>query len=473
MASSLRARRRPLAAAPLVLLVSVALLALLAAPAPAATPISAAHVDAQGVRQYWTPARMKAAEPLDGAPASQQPTGGAGGESGPAVAIDPVTPGSPQTPQLERGVVSADASPSASASSYTRTEVSDPAAASVRAHGKVFLTIKGGSEAGDYVCSGTAVNSNNGSVVMSAGHCVYDTDGGGYATNWLFVPGYKNGQAPYGQWPAVKLSSPSKWRQSGDSSYDLGAVQVAENGSGQTLNDVVGGTGIAFNQPRQQNYSDFGYPAVQPPLEFNGQREFRCDSPLGGSDNVGSGPETMWIGCDMTAGSSGGGWVAKGDLLSLNSYDYCDPTGLICQQRLYGPYFGDTAKQLYKSIAGEATYCKNKKVTLLGTGGADKLTGTDGKDVIAGLGGKDVIKAKGGKDTICGNGGADKAEGGDGQDKIAGGGGNDKLKGGDGKDEVDGGDGNDSLHGNAGKDSCNGGKGHDSAHGCEKRKNIP
>ncbi len=46
----------------------------------------------------------------------------------------------------------------------------------------------------------------------------------------------------------------------------------------------------------------FGYPAVQPPLEFNGLREFRCDSPLGGTDDPpGSGPDTMWIGCDMTA----------------------------------------------------------------------------------------------------------------------------------------------------------------------------
>ncbi len=472
-------------------LLALTLLFLCAGSARAAGPVATAHVDPQGVRGYWTPARMRAAQPLDPPEAAASGGGGASADTGPPSSVDAVAPGSAQTPQVERGVVATQASAPATASRYTRTEVADPAAESVRAHGKVFLTIAGGSEAGDYVCSGTAVNSNNGSVVISAGHCVYDTAGGGYAKNWLFVPGYKDGQAPYGAWPAVKLSSPSAWRKGANSSYDLGAVKVSENGSGETLNDVVGGTGIAFNQPRQQNYSDFGYPAIAPPAAFNGEREFRCDSPLGGSDNPpGSGPNTMWIGCDMTAGSSGGGWIANGNLLSVNSYDYCI-AGTLCQKRLYGPYLDDTAKQLYKSIAGAATYCQGKKVTILGTGGADTLVGTSGKDVIAGEGGKDTIKGKGGKDTICGNGGADtlkgakgadrihggggadRIKGGKGKDEIAGGGDGDTIKGGSGKDELDGGGGDDSLHGNAGKDKCDGGKGHDKAYSCHKRENIP
>ncbi len=97
-------------------------------------------------------------------------------------------------------------------------------------------------------------------------------------TNFLFVPGYKNGTAPFGEWPAVKLASPDGWRASSNSSYDFSAAQVATNGSGASLNDVVGGRGIAFNQARKQNYSSFGYPAQQPPLEFDGRREFRCNS---------------------------------------------------------------------------------------------------------------------------------------------------------------------------------------------------
>ena len=438
-------------------------LALLAAAlfgaAPAAAGDAGADVDAVapgGVRDYWTAGRMEAATPLD--PVSEQLGGeqpqpaGATATTGAPSVVAPLAPGSEAgtVAELERGTTA-----SAPRAGYTRSEVADPTAEGVRAQGKVFLTVPKGPEAGDYVCSGTALNSANHSVVWTAGHCAYDTDGG-YVTNFLFVPGYDNGLKPFGEWPAVKLASPDEWRQNGNSSYDFSAAEVKPNVAGETLNEVVGGRGIGFNQPRSQSYASFGYPAEQPPLEFNGLREFRCDSGLGGADDPpGSGPNTMWIGCDMTGGSSGGGWIVNGTLLSVNSYSYCDITGALCEKRLYGPYLNDTAKKLFEQISGAATYCGNDKVTMLGTGGADKLTGTGGKDVIDGGGGKDKIDGKGGKDKICGAGGADTLKGGDGKDKLYGAGDGDTLKGGDGSD------------------SCNGGDGHDTAKSCEERKSIP
>src|SRR5205823_4621286 len=53
--------------------------------------------------------------------------------------------------------------------------------------GKIFFT-KGGQE---YVCSGTVVAAANKSVVWTAGHCVEEH--GKVHTNWIFVPGYRNG----------------------------------------------------------------------------------------------------------------------------------------------------------------------------------------------------------------------------------------------------------------------------------------
>ena len=44
----------------------------------------------------------------------------------------------------------------------------------------------------DYVCSGTALLSGNKSVVWTAGHCVNEGPGD-FATNWEFVPAYKDG----------------------------------------------------------------------------------------------------------------------------------------------------------------------------------------------------------------------------------------------------------------------------------------
>jgi hypothetical protein len=61
----------------------------------------------------------------------------------------------------------------------------------------------------------------------------------------------------------------------------------------------------------------------------------------------------MGIGCDMTGGSSGGGWVtdpsAAGYLNGLNSYKYSNQPNV-----MYGPYFGDTIKALYEAAASEA-----------------------------------------------------------------------------------------------------------------------
>jgi Ca2+-binding RTX toxin-like protein len=441
------------------------LAALLVLLVPAAAPAAESQrVEADGVRDYWTAKRMRAADPMPApepvplAAPDADAKGKAQAVAGVPTLVEPIRPGSKKDPEVEEQELSgAGADAEAAKASYTRAEVTDPAAENVRMHGKVFFTVSGGTSPGDYVCSGTALNSNNGSIVWTAAHCVWDTFGGGYASNWLFVPAYSSGSSPFGEWPAEELSSPSQWRSDADSSYDFSAARVAKNASGQTLTEVVGGRGIGFNQGRDHQYTSYGYPAKPPPIEFaSGAREFYCESPLGGTDNPpGSGPNTNWIGCDMTGGSSGGGWISGGTLLSVNSYSYCDVTGTLCEERLYGPYLDDVAKQLYEEISGEAQFCQDKKVTITGTGAADDLVGTDGKDVIDGLGGNDKINGKGGNDIVCGGGGSDQIKGKGGKDKVSGDGGDDKLKGGDGKD------------------TCNGGKGDDSGKSCETEKKIP
>ena len=236
-----------------------------------------------------------------------------------------------------------------------RDEIADPADPAYAAHGKIFFTIERGSEAGDYVCSGTAVNSRNRSLVWTAGHCIYDYEQsgpGGFSSNFVFVPGYKEGVAPYGEWPAKKLGTTAGWKSEGNIRSDLGAAVVTRDATGRKLADVVGATGIGFSQPRAQTLQAFGYPAEQPPLEFTGEREFRCTGrPFGVDRPAGtSGPPTIGIECDMTAGSSGGGWVGgttKPILLSVTSYGY--PTE---PDRLFGPYMSAEAKDLYKLVRG-------------------------------------------------------------------------------------------------------------------------
>ena len=109
------------------------------------------------------------------------------------------------------------------------------------------------------------------------------------------------------------------------------------------LTDVVGGRNIAFNTARNQTYASHGYPAAPP---FNGQRLWVCTSPLV-YDDTSANPPTMGIDCDMTGGSSGGGWIAGGSVVSVNSYGYTTLPNV-----MFGPYQGSVAQSLYTQAAG-------------------------------------------------------------------------------------------------------------------------
>ena len=331
------------------MLASIATTAIALAWAPGASARTVAEPAGERpaeVRDYWTPSRMLAAREMQ-APESELPaTRQSGGEYDADAASYLPPAGAPAA--MRSG------SPGGSARTITvgvdRREVTDPAATDVRMHGKVFFTITAGPQAGDRVCSGTAVNSRNRSVVWTAGHCVFDLDSGSsFATNWIFVPGYSAEGAPYGEWPAKRLATTSGWKGSANFRYDVGAAVVTKNAEGERLQDVVGARGIGFDQPRDQRYSAYGYPAVGNPIEFTGDREYRCVSDNEGSDApVGSGPPTMVIACDMLGGASGGGWIARKTLLSVTSYGY-----LIEPNRLFGPYLSTAAKSLYKNVSGK------------------------------------------------------------------------------------------------------------------------
>lgn len=338
-------------------LCAVAAALLVTSPAAAATPAAAAaatpaavqakRVDAPAISaaQYWTKARMRAAEPVHTSLSGAPDVGTAAPGGSPAKpSYVPATPaGGSEPAKLLAGT---------SSSEYglfgSSREIPDPSAPGIRAHGKVFFTVPG---EGDFVCSGTAVNSRNRSVVWTAGHCVFDagpSDEGytnRFSTNFIFVPAYRDGAAPFGRWPAKRLATTDPWRDRASLKYDLGAAVVRRR-AGRRLQRVVGARGIGFSQPRDQVLQAIGYPHELP---FNGRREYRCTgAPVGTDDPGGTGPRTTRIRCDMTAGSSGGGWIGGATVLSVTSYGYATDPGY-----LYGPYMASTAKELYKSVRGK------------------------------------------------------------------------------------------------------------------------
>jgi hypothetical protein len=52
----------------------------------------------------------------------------------------------------------------------------------------------------------------------------------------------------------------------------------------------------------------------------------------------------------MTGGSSGGGWIVRGEYLnSVNSYGYVTQPN-----RMYGPYFSSVVQRLYNRVKNKA-----------------------------------------------------------------------------------------------------------------------
>ncbi|MFE2582491.1 hypothetical protein [Streptomyces sp. NPDC059378] len=264
--------------------------------------------------------------------------------------------------------------------------VTDPTPAPVRATsvapeyhanapeaGKVFFD----SPEGTMVCSATVVQDpahpGKSNLVWTAGHCVHAGKKGGWYRNLAFVPSYNNAGdtaeqlqtapkeevAPYGVWWADWAQTSDQWINGGGPTggdgapYDFAVIHVTpEKGStGKSLEETVGSAlPVNFNAPavpKVHSISATGFPAAPP---YDGQTLYRCQDKPGRLSINASDPTMYRIGCTMTGGSSGGGWVATGAdgkpaLVSNTSI------GPVTAGWLAGPRLGPVAKNVYDSVS--------------------------------------------------------------------------------------------------------------------------
>ncbi len=280
--------------------------------APAAAPASIRlHPHARPgdgpdrVARHWTPARMRAARPLDEA--------GAAGL--------------------------------AASASFAR--VTEPTAAPFAVNGRLF--VRQGKEEG--FCSATAIDTPSRSLVLTAGHCV---NSGPEAPNghsvWSshleFVPAYSGDTAPFGAFVAYRKSvyALRQWVKFGNPNFDVGAVVVSANAEGVDVADAVGGgAAIATDLSRRQDFTTFGYPGHTRWMQG-------CDSSYAGDDALTyaiPGPPTIAIDCHWIPGASGGGWlVGEGaEIDGLTTYGKRGDS-----RHTFGPYF--SAKNVGRLMAG-------------------------------------------------------------------------------------------------------------------------
>ncbi|MEV6868658.1 hypothetical protein AB0M44_47760 [Streptosporangium subroseum] len=82
-------------------------------------------------------------------------------------------------------------------------------------------------------CSGSSVQSKYRNLVATAGHCVYDTDTNKPFSNFVFIPGYYQGKAPWGIYVGAKVNTHDDFTVYEDYDYDYAFVNVY-NGIKQT-----------------------------------------------------------------------------------------------------------------------------------------------------------------------------------------------------------------------------------------------
>jgi hypothetical protein len=270
----------------------------------AAVPSISFAEHAARARDFWTPERMRAARPIEGTP----PAHGS--------ALDPVLTATSET-------------------------IDDPTEPQYRVNGAIFISEGAGIGFGR--CSGTSVVSPNESVVITAGHCVYD-EGIWADRKWVFVPGYRHGERPFGTFTAHWLGTTPAWHAHENENFDVGAAVVGRNEKGQTLAAAVGADRLKTGLSPNQTFDVYGYPVEKP---FNGGTLQVCREASFMGHDFGSlfepGPLDLAISCDDSAGGSGGGWVIEGNVVnSVTTYGYSsDPF------TNFGPYFGRDVAKLY------------------------------------------------------------------------------------------------------------------------------
>ncbi|GAA3466604.1 trypsin-like serine peptidase [Nonomuraea roseola] len=302
---------------------------LTALPVPATAGGDPATVDSvrlgtpESIRAYWTQERMARATPKDIVDGAVRGASGQTVEAvGREVTVAGAAPARPTAP-----------SPVGSLAFFATPTV-----------GKIFGV---DSEGRDFSCSAGAVPGPARNVIATAGHCVHDGPGRGWARLMIYMPYYNHQPDPsYGSWTVAWMHVYKGWSQEGKSGYDYAFASVWPRGDGAVLGDVTGFNGMSFNRTTSYTGSLWGYPGI-PPSE--GGWQYNCSDTvmaIFGNNRVDDCPQIA------QHGASGGPWMYDyrndrmwGYVTTVTSEGYIGET-------VFGPFFGDNARRLWE-IAGE------------------------------------------------------------------------------------------------------------------------
>ncbi|AZS86365.1 trypsin-like peptidase domain-containing protein [Streptomyces griseoviridis] len=187
---------------------------------------------------------------------------------------------------------------------------------------------------GGHFCTASVVHSAHHNLIVTAAHCLDATGEGGA----LFVPGYRDGRAPYGVWTVRRTFLPTGWAKGQSEDSDV-AFAVLDERDGRNVEDFVGGNRFATG-------TTTGATAVT----VTGYPDSR-EVPVGCTNKpVAHSSTQQRITCpDFTGGTSGSPWVnGDGSVVGiLGGHEQGGTTADIS----YSVVLGDEAEELYEGAA--------------------------------------------------------------------------------------------------------------------------
>jgi len=196
---------------------------------------------------------------------------------------------------------------------------------------------------GGHFCTASVVRSAGRDLILTAAHCL----SGDGDTDVVFVPGYRDGRAPYGLWRVTKTFVPGAWSDRADEDSDFAFAVVAATSAtsspsskgARELQDVVGANVLVTG--RATGAGDVvvtGYPNVldtslsctnRPTVHSSTQQRIECP--------------------DFTDGTSGSPWVDRegGVVGVLGGFEQGGATDDVS----YSAVLGSAAAALYREAA--------------------------------------------------------------------------------------------------------------------------
>jgi V8-like Glu-specific endopeptidase len=223
----------------------------------------------------------------------------------------------------------------------TRTPSPRLAIGQSAAVGALFTT--SGGQLGSHFCSASVVASPSGDLVLTAAHCVSGHQQGAI----VFVPGYANGQTPYGIWTVTRVIVDQHWQSAADPDDDFAFLIVQRAGSSATVQSITGAESVGIDEPTGLAVTVVAYPdGLDTPISCANdaisysptQLEFACS---GYTDGTSGGPFLV-----NPDGSTGAGLVIG----VIGGYEQ----GGLTPSVSYAARFGSTMASLYQTAIAEA-----------------------------------------------------------------------------------------------------------------------